>query len=199
MQAQGLDFSLIQVIEKGLEAFVTDEPGRKKLGKKVSEFLKNRMVNILTDQGFSKEAVNSALGASFDNVPDVLRRVRALDVLRNDPDFEPLAITFKRVENILKKAKNAGSISVDTGLFDHETETNLHQVCSAVASKVNELIDGDDYETALKEIATLRPQVDTFFDDVMVFADDEAVKNNRIALLASVSSLFKNIADFSKL
>ncbi len=199
MQAQGLDFSLIQVIEKGLEAFVTDEPGRKKLGKKVSEFLKNRMVNILTDQGFSKEAVNSALGASFDNVPDVLRRVRALDVLRNDPDFEPLAITFKRVENILKKAKNAGAQQVDINLFDHRSEISLHQVCTAVASKVTDLIVGEDYETALKEIATLRPQVDTFFDDVMVFADDEAVKNNRIALLASVSSLFKNIADFSKL
>lgn len=199
MLDQGLDLSLIQFIEKGLEVFITDEAERKKLGKQVGEFLKNRMVNILTDQGFSKEAVNSALGASFDNVPDVLRRVRALDVLRKDPDFEPLAITFKRVENILKKAKDSGAGSVDTQLFDHGSETNLHQVCSQVASKVSELIKGEDYETALKEIATLRPQVDTFFDDVMVFADDEAVKNNRIALLASVSSLFKNIADFSKL
>ena len=70
----------------------------------VKTFLENRMVNIMTDQGFSREAVKSALAVSSDNLPDVKLRVKALDDLRKEPDFEPLSVTFKRVENILKQA-----------------------------------------------------------------------------------------------
>jgi len=197
MQAENLVFSLTSLIEKGLEGFVSDTTKKSVLIGQVKGFLKNRMVNIMTDQGFSKEAVNSALAASFDNLPDVLLRVKALDDFRKEPDFEPLAITFKRVENILKKAGDTMDCKVDTALFDHVAETNLFEACRKVSSGVETLIKKGDYTKTLKEIATLRPMVDSFFDDVMVFADDDAVRNNRIALLASVSSLFKNIADFS--
>ena len=155
------------------------------------------MVNIMTDRGFSKEAVNSALSASFDNIPDVQLRVKALYSLRQAPDFEPLAITFKRVENIQKKAGELAVRDVNTALFEYPAETNLFEACTKVVSMVESLIEKGNYDGALKEIATLRPLVDKLFDDVMVFADDEVVKNNRMALLASVSGLFKNIADFS--
>jgi glycyl-tRNA synthetase beta chain len=197
MQAENLVFSLTSLIEKGLDGFVQDKAKKLELIAKVRNFLKNRMVNIMTDQGFSKEAVNSALAASFDNIPDVYLRVKALDNLRKEKDFEPLAITFKRVENILKKAGELIARDVDVALFEHESETNLFEACKAVVFKVECLIETGEYDEALKEIATLRPRVDSLFDDVMVFADDEAIKNNRIALLALVSGLFKNIADFS--
>jgi glycyl-tRNA synthetase beta chain len=86
---------------------------------------------------------------------------------------------------------------VDSALFEYPAEKNLFDACTKVFLTVESLIEKGEYTVALKEIASLRPLVDSFFDDVMVFADDEAVKNNRIALLASVSGLFKNIADFS--
>ncbi len=197
IQAEKIVFSLTSLIEKGLDGFVTDPARKGKVADQVKGFLKNRMVNIMTDQGFSKEAVNSALAASFDNIPDVHLRVKALDSLRKEPDFEPLAITFKRVENIQKKAGNIQNLKVDPLLFEQKAEHNLFEACSIVSSKVELLIEKGEYTDALKEIASLRPIVDTLFDDVMVFAEDEAVKNNRIALLASVSSLFNNIADFS--
>lgn len=195
MQAENLVFSLTALIEKGLEAFPGDKAGKMEKTAQVKEFLQNRMVNIMTDQGFSREAVNSALAASFDNVPDVVLRVKALDALRKEADFQPLAITFKRVENILKKAGETLAKDVDPALFEHGSENKLYEAWKAVASTVDSL--QGDYDSALKEIATLRPHVDSLFDDVMVFADDEAVKNNRIALLAKVSGLFRNIADFS--
>ncbi len=197
IQAENLTFSLTALIEKGLGGFVSDRAKIQELTGQVKRFLQNRMVNIMTDQGFSKEAVNSALAASFDNLPDVHLRVKALDELRKDPDFEPLAVTFKRVENIQKKAGDTTACKVDTALFEYPAEKNLFDACTKVFLTVESLIENGEYTVALREIATLRPLVDSFFDDVMVFADDEAVKNNRIALLASVSGLFKNIADFS--
>jgi glycyl-tRNA synthetase beta chain len=197
IQAENLVFSVTALIEKGVAGFVSDTAKSDEIVGQVKTFLKNRMVNIMTDQGFSKEAVNSALAASFDNIPDVHLRVKALDILRKEPDFEPLAVTFKRVENIQRKAGDIKAQKVDTALFEHAAEKNLFEACKAVTSTVESLIEKGEYNGALKEIATLRPLVDSLFDDVMIFADDTAIKNNRISLLASVSGLFNNIADFS--
>ncbi len=199
MLEENLAASLGSLIETGLAPFADDPSKIKETAGQVKDFLESRMVNILTDQGYSKEAVNSALAASFDNLPDVLLRVKALDNLRQDPDFEPLSIAFKRVENILKKAEDLSGLTVDESLFQDPSETGLFKAAQDVSSTAGSLICSGDYDHALKEIAGLRPHVDRFFDDVMVFADDEQLKNNRIALLDSVSGIFKPIADFSKI
>ena len=199
MMEGGLNFSLGDLIEKGLSSFMTDPAKRQEKTEQVLTFLQNRMVNILTDQGFSREAVASALGASFDNIPDVVLRVKALDDLRKLDDFEPLSITFKRVENILKKAGDLSGLLVDAGLFQDPSESRMYEAVSSVQAQVSGAIQAGDYDAALKKIATLRPDVDQFFEDVMVLAEDPQLKNNRIALLASVSSLFKNIGDFEKI
>jgi len=197
MIEENLVFSLLSMIEKGLEPFVADSLQKQETALKVKEFLQNRMINILTDMGFSKEAVNSALWASFDNIPDVVSRVKALDSLRKEPDFEPLSITFKRVENIIKKSDVSIEISVDETLFQDLSEGTLHKAVNEVRQKVEILIKEGNYEYALSAIATLRPAVDAFFVGVMVMAEDERIRKNRIALLSSVSGLFKGIADFS--
>lgn len=197
MLEENLVFSLTSMIDKGIEAYIDIAGKKEDTSLKIKEFFKNRMVNILSEMGFSKEAVNSALWASFDNVPDVVLRVKALDSLRKEPDFEPLAITFKRVENILKKASIADGISVDESLFEDPSEKGLFSAVNEVSQLVEDLIQKGDYDKALLHIATLRPKVDIFFDDVMVMAEDTKLRNNRIALLSSVSGLFKNIADFS--
>ncbi len=199
MMEENLTFSLADLIETGLKGFLDDTEKIKAVTAQVLDFLKKRTLNILTEQGFAKEAVNSAIGASFDNVPDLTARVKAVDALRKQADFEPLSVTFKRVENILKKAENAQALSVDNALFDAPCEGALADAVATVAEKSREKIQAKAYDEALKEIATLRPAVDQFFEDVMVFSDDEKIKNNRIALLASVSRLFKTIADFSRL
>lgn len=197
MLEENLELSLSAMLDKGLELYIADESKRKTICLQINDFFKNRMVNILTDMGFSKEAVNSALWASFDNIPDVILRVKALDSLRQEPDFEPLAVTFKRVENILKKADAADGMPVDESLFEDPSENELFTAVNEVVIGVDQLIKDGNYDQALSDIATLRPKVDTFFDDVMVMAEDETVRKNRIALLASVSDLFKNIANFS--
>jgi glycyl-tRNA synthetase beta chain len=197
MLEENLTIPLSFMIDKGLEAYVEDPGKRDGISRQIKGFFKNRMINILTDMGFSKGSVNSALWASFDNIPDVVLRVRALDSLRKEPDFEPLSITFKRVENIIKKADEKVRLPVDESLFEDPSEILLSKAVNEVQQIVEGLIREGNYDKALRHIATLRPKVDTFFDDVMVMDRDEKVKLNRIALLSSVSGLFKNIADFS--
>ncbi|NOX33946.1 MAG: glycine--tRNA ligase subunit beta [Deltaproteobacteria bacterium] len=197
MLEENLVFPLTSMIDKGLEPYIDAGDKKEEIFLKIKEFFKNRMVNILTDRGFSKEAVISALRVSFDNLPDAALRIKALDSLRKEPDFDPLSITFKRVENILKKAKTKELPSVDESLFEDPSEKELFTAVNEVKQLVKGLIRKGDYDKALSGIAGLRPKVDTFFEDVMVMADDENIRLNRIGLLSAVSGLFKNIADFS--
>lgn len=199
MMEENLSFSLQSLIDKALENFIDQDEKLKEVSFSIREFLKNRMINMFTDMGFSKEAVNSALSASFDHIPDAVLRIKAVDALRSEPDFEPLSITFKRVENIIKKAENREDSKIDTSLFESSCETELYAAVNEVKQTVNGFILDGNYEKALKTVSELRPKVDTFFDDVMVMADDDKIRQNRLALLGLISDLFKNIADFSKL
>jgi len=197
MLEAGFTFSLKALVEKGVSLYVDDADKAAAVTDQVLSFIKGRMGNMLVDQGHSRESVNSALAVSFDNVPDCLLRIRALDNMRREPDFEPLSIAFKRVVNILKKADVKEGITVDEILFEDESEKALYSACQAVGEQVKAFTAAGDYEKALKKIATLRPFVDRFFDEVMVMVDDEAVKQNRMGLLCAVAALFQNIADFT--
>ncbi len=201
MLKENFVFSLSSMINKGLEAYIDDLSKREKISLKIKEFFKNRIINILIDMGFSKEAVNSALWASFDNIPDLVLRVKAIDSLKKDQDFELLCITFKRVENIIKKAKikdlSSKGEKVNESLFQNACENELSIAVTKVDQEVQTLIQKGDYNKALLCIATLRSKVDVIFDDVMVMAEDKKIKDNRLALLSSVAKLFKSIADFS--
>ena len=194
-----LAFSLKDMVKDSVQMFVDSQARQDEVGGKVLQFLRLRMVNMLTDKGFSREAVNSAIEVSFDNIPDAEARVKALDRLRKQPDFEPVSVAFKRVENILKKAESMEEVKVDPDLFADPSEKALFDACRDSKTQIDELTAKGDYESALGKIAKLRPVVDQFFDDVMVMTEDENLKRNRIALLVSVSSLFKNIADFSRI
>lgn len=199
MQAGDFRFSLRAVIEKSVALYESDSDKAGKITKKIFEFIKDRLANMLVDRGYSRNAVNSALTVSCDNIPDALLRVKALDSLRKLPDFEPLATAFKRVVNILKKIEFDITKDPDESLFEDEAEKALYKACQNVGTRVMNYTEIGDYDRALKEIASLRPDVDRFFDDVMVMVDSEVLKNNRIALLSKVALLFKNIADFSKI
>ncbi len=190
-------FSLKDVVFKAVEPFVDNDSKQDGTAKQIIEFFKVRMVNMFADKGFAKEAVNSALAASFDNIPDAALRIKAIDNLRKQPDFEPISIAFKRVGNILKKSAPDKSLSVDINLFDDKAEKDLYNEVNTFKDKVVSLTDKGDFDAALKKIAGLRPFVDNFFDNVMVMVDDEKIKANRLALLLEVDTLFGNIADFS--
>lgn len=162
----------------------------------VVEFIRLRLVNMLTGQDFPTDVVEAVLSAAFNEPLDAVARVRALANLKGREDFEPLAVAFKRVGNIIKDGYDR---PVDVALLSADCEKALYAELQQVQDKVAGLVAGRDYPAALETIAGLRAPIDAFFDGVMVMDKDEAVKNNRFALLTAIASLFKGIADFSRI
>lgn len=161
----------------------------------VLEFFRGRYVNLMAGR-YPADAVDAAVAVSFDNLNDTTARIAALAEFKARPDFEPLAVAFKRVCNIVKQGVD---IAVDTGLFESDAERELFAAFEVVAASAGEMVAAKNYLAALTEIAGLRGPVDNFFDQVMVMAEDEKVKNNRLALLSGIARLFSTIADFARI
>jgi len=162
----------------------------------VVEFIRLRLVNMLTGQNYPADVVEAVLSASFDDIIDARQRVQALAEMKKEQDFEALAATFKRVGNIIK---GGVSNAVDEGVFVEKCEKELFAELQRIQQEVGRLMASGDYPAVLRSIADLRPVVDNFFDGVMVMADDETVKMNRLALLTQVAGLFAGLADFSRI
>ena len=194
---RGYRFSLPHLVKQSialLEAKLTRPAAEVEAD--VVEFIRLRLVNMLAGQDYPQDVVDAVLAAAFDDVVDAVARVRALAELKGREDFEPLAVAFKRVVNIIK----GGVVTpVDPALFEADCETALQQALDQAAGQVAEQVAAGDYPGALRTIAGLRAPVDAFFDGVMVMAKDEKVKQNRLALLTGVARLFEGIADFSRI
>ncbi|HET6613761.1 MAG TPA: glycine--tRNA ligase subunit beta [Kofleriaceae bacterium] len=165
----------------------------------VREFISARLRGVLIEgNDLPADCVDAALAAGADDVPDVRARAEALADLRKQPDFEPLAIAFKRVANILK-----GEAPATEGpypdRFVEAGETALWNAFTAIEAKVDALLDARDYGAALAKLAELRAPVDQFFDAVLVMDKDEKVRENRLALLSRINRTFTRIADFRQL
>ena len=204
MNDKGFSFSIRKLIKKSLSQFeIKDSAELKALTQKVYAFLQNRIIQLLADQGYARDTIAAVVDVSIDHVPDLWSRLEALESLRAKPDFEPLAVAFKRVVNILKKSgklkAQASPGEVKESLFEHESETALMAAYQKVEKKVSAAMDKGLFEKALQDIATLRGPVDAFFDGVMVLAEDQDIRRNRMALLEHIAVLFGKFADFSKL
>ncbi|MDG5467855.1 glycine--tRNA ligase subunit beta [Deltaproteobacteria bacterium IMCC39524] len=162
----------------------------------VVDFIRLRLANMLTSRDFASDVVDAVLAARFDEPGDAVARVEALAALKTAADFEPLAVAFKRVGNIIK-----GGVDnpVQADLFEADCERALAAAIESARQHIVDQVNKGDYGAALQTIAALREPVDAFFDGVMVMADDEKVKTNRLALLTQVAGLFADIADFTRI
>jgi glycyl-tRNA synthetase beta chain len=193
---RGYDLSLTDLIDSSLDLL------RHKLTRDetlvradVLDFFRGRYVNLMAGR-YPSDVVEAVVAVSFDNLNEADARMAALAEFRERPDFEPLAVAFKRVCNIVKEGTD---IPVDAGLFQDDAERELSRTFDLVASAARGKIGKKDYLAALTEIAGLKSPVDAFFDGVMVMAEDERVRNNRLALLTGIARLFGVIADFSRI
>jgi len=165
----------------------------------VMDFFQTRMIHILTESGISKDVAAAVLSAEISSIPDIWSRARALESQKSQPDFESLAAAFKRVGNILKNIDKQTLTEIDPNRFEHDAETELYETSNRLESEIYSLIQAGRFDDALKTIATIRPCVDRFFDDVLVMAPDKVLKNNRLKLLFNISKWFEQIADFTKI
>ena len=164
--------------------------------KDVLDFFRGRLQNQLIAQGYTYDTVDAILAADIDDLVLVYEKIKALQNFRSNPDFEPLSIAFKRVDNILKDFREG---LMDVNLLTAEAEIKLFSTFETVKLKVEKGIAEKDFNAALNKLAVLRPAVDAFFDNVMVMDKDEKIRLNRLSLLKDISVLFHKIADFSKI
>lgn len=164
--------------------------------KEVRDFFAGRYQNQLIAQGYAYDTVDAVLAGGLNDLVVASEKIKALQAFRTNPEFEPISIAFKRVDNILKDFSNP---NVDPKLFATDAERNLYSAAKEIEKQIVDGIEKNDFNLALKEMARLRPPVDAFFDSVMVMDKDEKVKFNRLSLLSEISATFHKIADFAKI
>lgn len=207
MLSRSFSLSLIGLIQKSLEILQDKISGEtEQQAQKVLTFFQHRIEHLLAEQGFAKDLIAAVVGASMDDIPAVRKRTEALEALKAKPDFEPLAIAFKRVVNIIRQAKQMGEIAsgqdqtkTNPGLFQEPCEQALYDALQKVKQDISEDLKKGTFDRALLTVATLKQPVDGFFDGVMVLTEDQSLRQNRLALLGEIANLFSIFADFSKI
>jgi glycyl-tRNA synthetase beta chain len=173
------------------------------LEKQVLDFLLERARFIFRERyGYAYDEINAAFAAGADNLGDAVDRVAAVKAIRHTRDFVPLAAAFKRIRNILEKSAgkaDRAQITVKPELFREAPERELFEAAQKIGDRSTQLRKARQYKQALETISGLRPAVDHFFDKVLVMAEEEDVRRNRIALLGSLLKEFSTIADFSEI
>jgi glycyl-tRNA synthetase beta chain len=162
----------------------------------VLDFCLTRLQHLLLGEGFEHETITAVLAAGGRDVVDAADKVQALAAVRQSPEFPSLALAFKRVINIARTAEPG---DVDPALFHYGEENILYQSMKLMESQVTEALASRDYPGVCRALASLRGPVDAFFEKVLVMAEDDQVRRNRLALLLRISQTFLLMADFSKI
>ncbi|WOJ97434.1 glycine--tRNA ligase subunit beta [Congregibacter brevis] len=166
----------------------------------VFDYMLDRLPALYENDAIAIEVFRAVRGSGSSRPADFDRRVRAVKAFGERPEAEALAAANKRVSNILAKATDFdNSAGVSTDLLKEANELSLHSAVSSAAEDNVSALARADYSGALTRLAALREPVDAFFDEVMVNAEDPALKANRLALLATLREQFMLIADISQL
>ncbi len=164
------------------------------------DFILDRAKYVFREKfGYAYDEVNAVFRSGVDDLIDAQRRLEALKSVRKSKNFEPLAVSFKRIRKILEKANLKDGSSVNADLFENDAERELYSAGRESAARVQAEKHGGRYDRALDQIAGLRKSIDRFFEEVMVMAENEAVRKNRLALLSELLREFTTIADFSEI
>ena len=195
----GFRYDVRQLVEQsysGLERFPA-LLGREAVVPQATDFIFERLVKSVVDEGLARDTVEAVLPTSGDFV-DLRTRALALQRFRTDERWEDLVTVFSRPSNLAKKLP-AGSegdetVAVSPGLFALEAEQVLFDMWRETDGAVDQAVQSEDYGDALAALAGLRPALDRYFDDVLVMAEDEAVRFNRLRQLRAVAETVRKVA-----
>ncbi len=163
----------------------------------VLEFFQGRLHHFLVSQeGFGADVVDASLDVGVDDLVDVVARTRAVAAFKARPDFDALAVAFKRVVNIIKEPETR---PVSPELLQSAAEQALFSALNDTEGVVEDYVAQADYDGALEAMSRLKDFIDGFFDAVLVMDKDESLRRNRLALLTRIQSLFLKVADFKKI
>ncbi len=164
------------------------------------DFILDRAKYVFREKfNYAYDEVNAVFRSGVDDLIDAQRRLEALKNVRKSKNFEPLAVSFKRIRKILEKSNLKDGGTVNAELFENDAERDLFNAGREAAARVQKEKHAGHYDRALDQIAGLRKSIDRFFEEVMVMAENEAVRKNRLALLSELLREFTTIADFSEI
>jgi len=176
-------------------------PNFKDPAAEVTAFMLDRLRGMLRERGFSVNEIEAVVAQNPDRLDDIVQRLEAVQAFAALPESVSLAGANKRITNILKKNEEAlaQATTVKAELLQDAAEKALHAAMGRVAPEVDAAWAKGDFSATLKTLAQLKEEVDAFFNDVMVMAEDIALRNNRLALLSSLHGMMNRVADISKL
>jgi len=198
MIEKNLDLDLRDLLEVAATA-VADKADGKAAVDDVLGFMLERLRAFFADKNISADIFDAVHACTPTRPVDFAQRIEAVSAFKSLPEAESLAAANKRIRNILKKVDGGIAEKIDETVLQEAAEKSLYSKVCELRSEVQDLFAIGNYQSALTKLAALKEPVDTFFDDVMVMADDESLKNNRIALLKQISDLFLQAADLSRL
>jgi len=169
---------------------------KKEIVTSIQDFFKNRLRYIFEKRGFRYDLVNAALNPGIDNIYYSGLRLKALDALKSSPQFEPLILMAKRVNHILT---GQPGYAVNAGLLVEKEERELHSIFSIIKQNITPMIAQGDFGQAQKMVFRIQPCLNNFFDRVLVMAEDNKLRRNRLALLQAISKVLLQIADYSQI
>jgi glycyl-tRNA synthetase beta chain len=185
--------SLVAVAKPAFGEQITDASGA------LIEFIYDRLASSLRDQGFSAQAVDAVMALKPQRLSDVSKRLQAVRAFADLPESPALAAANKRISNILRKAEGSVSDAVSSALLQESAEQALYAAMQRCLPESSAQFEAGDLSASMQTLAALREPVDAFFNDVMVNADDPALKANRLALLKSLHQAMNRVADVSRL
>jgi glycyl-tRNA synthetase len=160
------------------------------------QFITSRAKGVFEELGYSKDAIEASLAGMIHDPCDQLAKVKALDTFRKSDSFEKLFEVFKRAKGQIGKQ---AILPFDPALAHEPAEKKLVATLDALSSNWESLLNAHDYEGAFNALATLQQPLAELFDNVKILAEDEKLKNNRIALLQKVFALFEALLDFNRI
>jgi glycyl-tRNA synthetase beta chain len=196
-----LDLDLRQLIDGAVS--LQPVPAPENVGEEIWSYLMERMRASYLEEAAGRTITTEMFDAVLASKPhsplDIDIRLQALEKFLALPEATSLASANKRIANILRKASGDLSGAVDTAKLQEGAERQLFDHVVSMERAVNPLFSRREYAAALTQLATLREDVDRFFDSVMVMADDPEVRANRLGLLMRLRGLFLQVADLSRL
>ena len=190
------DLSISEVLHAAYATFPAGKLAENTVAE-VADFMQARLA-VLLQNDYPQDIVAAVLAQQPDRLNDLTAKLQAVAAFKQLPEAAALAAANKRVQNLLKKA-DAELGAVNESLLQQAEEQALFAAAQALQPKIAAAVAGNDFQTALTELAAIKPQVDAFFDGVMVMADDAAVKQNRLNLLNQLAGQMNAVADISRL
>jgi glycyl-tRNA synthetase beta chain len=186
---QLIDFALVAHNDAGITTVRND----------LLAFFEERLRTLLeiSQYGFAYDEIAAAMAAGWaTSLTDLVDRIAALKAIRNEPNFLSVLDSAKRIANITAGHSDG---RVETSKFKEDAERRLNNLASTVSEQIEEMVSERDYRRALESFAALAPELEKFFEEVMVMVDDPAVRSNRMSLLRKVGNAVLRIADVTKI